>query len=350
MIATMKATHQGNQSLVLIVDNKEFNRQQLRLLVEQSGYRVVEAKDGTEAMNVFHQLHPDLVLLNAIMPDMDGFELCSMVQSIEQNKHTPILMITELEDTELIERVFQVSTMDYVTKPINWQVLRQRVRRLIEQSQLHQKLFAAKEELQRLATLVTIDFLTQVANRRRFEEYIDQEWRRMARLQQPLSLILLDVDFFKSYNDTYGHQAGDRALIEISKAIKNIVQRPADLVARYGGEEFAVILPDTDELGATKIAERICFAVRRLGITHSHSQVSSHITLSAGLSTVIPDPGSNFEEIITAADKALYQAKAAGRDRFRHNNLLVGSTWNYKWHKSSEEIATCESKYSGLQY
>ena len=127
-------------------------------MVEQSGYRVVEAKDGTEAMNVFHQLHPDLVLLNAIMPDMDRFELCSMVQSIEQNKHTPILMITELEDTELIERVFQVSTMDYVTKPINWQVLRQRVRRLIEQSQLHQKLFAAKEELQRLATLVTIDF------------------------------------------------------------------------------------------------------------------------------------------------------------------------------------------------
>ncbi|MEH1999931.1 MAG: GGDEF domain-containing protein [Nostoc sp.] len=133
---------------------------------------------------------------------------------------------------------------------------------MIEQSQLHEKLFAAKEELQRLTTLVTIDFLTQVANRRRFEEYIHQEWRRMARLQQPLSLVLLDVDFFKFYNDTYGHQAGDRALIEISKAIKNIVQRPADLVARYGGEEFVVILPDTDELGATKIAERICFAVR----------------------------------------------------------------------------------------
>ena len=111
-----------------------------------------------------------------------------------------------------------------------------------------------------------------------------------------------------------------------------------------------MILPDTDELGDLKIAERICFAVRRLAITHSHSQVSSHITLSAGLSTAIPDPGSNFEEIITAADKALYQAKATGRDRFRHNNVLVGSTWNYKWHKSSEEIATCESMYSGLQY
>ncbi|MCC5641672.1 PleD family two-component system response regulator [Nostoc sp. CHAB 5824] len=346
----MKATHQGKQSLVLIVDSKEFNRQQLRLLVEQSGYRVVEAKDGTEAMNVFHQLHPDLVLLDAIMPDMDGFECCSVLQSIEENKHTPVLMITELEDTELIERVFQVGAMDYVSKPINWQVLRQRVRRLIEQSQLHQELLAANEELQRLVTLVTIDSLTQVANRRRFQEYIDQEWRRMAREQQPLSLILLDVDFFKSYNDTYGHQAGDRALIEISQVIKNIVQRPADLVARYGGEEFAVILPDTGALGATKIAERICYAVRRLAITHSHSQVTSHITFSAGLSTVIPEPGSNFEEIITAADKALYQAKAAGRDCFKHNNLVVGSTWNYKWRKSSEEITRCKPMCSGLQY
>ncbi|WP_375502015.1 diguanylate cyclase domain-containing protein [uncultured Nostoc sp.] len=346
----MKATDQGNQSLVLIVDNKEFNRQQLRLLLEQSGYRVVEAKDGTEAINVFHQLHPDLVLIDAIMPDMDGFECCSVLQSLEESKYTPVLMITELEDTELIERVFQVGAIDYVTKPINWQVLRQRVRRLIEQSQLHKKLLAANEKLQRLATLVTIDFLTQVANRRRFEEYIDQEWRRMARKQQPLSLILLDVDFFKSYNDTYGHQAGDRALRKIAKAIVDIVQRPADLVARYGGEEFAVILPDTDALGATKIAERICFAVRRLIITHSHSQVSSHITLSAGLSTVIPEPGSNFEEIIRAADKALYQAKAAGRNCFKHNNLLVGSTWNYKWRKSSEEIAGYKPTRSHLQY
>jgi diguanylate cyclase (GGDEF)-like protein len=338
----MKATHREKQSLVLIVDNEAFNRQQVRLL-EQSGYRVVEAKDGTEAINIFQQLHPDLVLLNAIMPDMDGFECCSVLLSIEESKYTPVLMIIELEDTKLIERVFQVGAMDYVTKPLNRQVLHQRVKRLIEQSQLHHELLAANQELQRLATLVTIDFLTQVANRRRFEEYIDQEWRRMAREQQPLSLILLDVDYFKSYNDTYGHQAGDRALIKIAKAILDIVQRPADLVARYGGEEFAVILPGTDELGATKIAEKICFAVRRLVMTHSHSQFSSRITLSAGLSTVIPEPGSNFEEIITAADQALYQAKAAGRDCFKHNNSLVGSICNHKWRKSSEQIAIAQS-------
>ncbi|MHC5735269.1 diguanylate cyclase [Nostoc sp.] len=185
----------------------------------------------------------------------------------------------------------------------------------LERRQLQQKLEAANEELQRLSTIATIDFLTQVANRRRFEEYLDIEWRRMTRSQQPLSLILVDVDFFKSYNDTYGHPMGDRCLSKIARAIKDVVQRPADLVARYGGEEFAVILSNTDILGAAHIAEKICFAVRKLAIPHENSQVSSYVTLSAGLATVIPIFNFNFQKIIVAADEALYQAKAAGRNR-----------------------------------
>ncbi|WP_375502313.1 diguanylate cyclase [uncultured Nostoc sp.] len=185
----------------------------------------------------------------------------------------------------------------------------------LERRQLQQKLEAANEELQRLSTIATIDFLTQVANRRRFEEYLDIEWRRMRRSQQPLSLILVDVDFFKSYNDTYGHPMGDRCLSKIARVIKDVVQRPADLVARYGGEEFAVILSNTDILGAAHIAEKICFAVRKLAIPHENSQVNSYVTVSAGLATVIPTFNFNFQKIIVAADKALYQAKAAGRDR-----------------------------------
>ena len=185
----------------------------------------------------------------------------------------------------------------------------------LERRQLQQKLEAANEELQRLSTIASIDFLTQVANRRRFEEYLDIEWRRMTRSQQPLSLILVDVDFFKSYNDTYGHPMGDRCLSKIARVIKDVVQRPGDLVARYGGEEFAVILSNTDTHGAAHVAEKICFAVRKLAIPHENSQVSSYVTLSAGLATVIPISNSSFEKIIVAADKALYQAKAAGRDR-----------------------------------
>ncbi|MDZ8070939.1 MAG: PleD family two-component system response regulator [Nostoc sp. DedQUE08] len=319
----MKATAQESQSLVLIVDDEPFIRMILRHFLEREGYQIVEAQNGIEAINLFNQLHPDIVLLDAIMPDMDGFECCTQLELLDCNKHTPVLMITGLEDQESVDRAFAVGAMDFVTKPIHWPVLRQRVKRLIQQSQLQQKLETMNLELQRL---VTIDGLTQVANRRRFEEYFSQEWQRLKREQRPLSLILCDVDFFKLYNDTYGHRVGDRCLQKIAQAIKDIIKRPGDLVARYGGEEFAVILPNTDTKGAIHVADQICHAVRALAIPHQNSQVSSHVTISVGFTTEIPQPDSDLEEMIAAADRALYQAKAAGRDRFVQNVLLPEST------------------------
>ncbi|MDZ8035814.1 PleD family two-component system response regulator [Nostoc sp. DedSLP04] len=318
----MKATAQESQSLVLIVDDEPFIRMILRHFLEREGYQIVEAQNGIEAINLFNRLHPDIVLLDAIMPDMDGFECCTQLELLDCNKYTPVLMITGLEDQESVDRAFAVGAMDFVTKPIHWPVLRQRVKRLIQQSQLQQKLEAVNLELQRL---VTIDGLTQVANRRRFEEYFSQEWQRLKREQRPLSLILCDVDFFKLYNDTYGHRVGDRCLQKIAQAIKDIIKRPGDLVARYGGEEFAVILPNTDTEGATHVADQICRAVQTLAIPHQKSQVSSHVTISVGFTTEIPQPDSDLEEMITAADRALYQAKAAGRDRFVQNILLPRS-------------------------
>jgi len=315
----MNTTVLKEQSLILIVDDEPFIRAQLRLSLQYEGYRTVEAQDGREALSVFHQLQPDIVLLDAIMPDMDGFECCTRLQLLDNTKHTPVLMITGLEDKESVDRAFAVGAIDYVTKPIHWPVLRQRVKRLIQQSHLQQKLEAANRELQRL---VTIDELTQIANRRRFEEYCLQEWQCMAREQLSLSLILCDVDFFKEYNDTYGHRAGDRCLQMVAKAIQDTVKRPADLVARYGGEEFAVILPRTDSEGAVHLAEAICQSVRMLGIPHSRSQVNICVTISAGIATIIPQPNSDFQEIIDEADRALYQAKIAGRDRCQKYDRL----------------------------
>ena len=321
----MKANAQESQSLVLIVDDEPLIRLILRHLLEQEGYQIAEAQNGIEAINVFKQLHPDIVLLDAIMPDMDGFECCTQLHRLDCSKHTPVLMITALKDQESVDRAFEVGATDYITKPIDsihWPILRQRVKRLIQQSQLQQKLEAVNLELQRL---VTIDGLTQIANRRRFEEYFNQEWQRLKWEQRPLSLILCDVDFFKLYNDTYGHRVGDRCLQKIAKAIKDIIKCPADLVARYGGEEFAVILPNTDTEGATHVADKICHAVRTLAIPHQNSQVSPHVTISVGFTTEIPQPDSDLEEMISAADGALYQAKAAGRDRFVQNILLPKS-------------------------
>ncbi|RCJ33850.1 diguanylate cyclase response regulator [Nostoc punctiforme NIES-2108] len=315
----MKATDQESQSLVLIVDDEPFIRLILRHFLEREGYQIAEAQNGIEAINVFKQLHPDIVLLDAIMPDMDGFECCTQLELLDCNKHTPILMITGLDDQESVDRAFTVGAIDFVTKPIHWAVLRQRVKRLIQQSQLQQKLEAVNLELQRL---VTIDGLTQIANRRRFEEYFSQEWQLLKREQRPLSLILCDVDFFKLYNDTYGHRVGDRCLQKIAQAIKDMIKRPGDLVARYGGEEFAVILPNTDTKGATHVADEICHAVRGLAIPHQNSQVSPYVTISVGFTTEIPQPDSDLEEMIATADRALYKAKAAGRDRFVQNILL----------------------------
>ncbi|MBD2343500.1 response regulator [Anabaena subtropica] len=308
----MNATVPEGQSLILIVDDEPFIRSQLRLSLQCEGYRTAEAEDGREALSVFQELQPDIVLLDAIMPDLDGFECCTRLQSLDDGKYTPVLMITGLEDQESVDRAFEVGAIDYVTKPIHWPVLRQRVKRLIQQSHLQQKLEAANRELQRL---VAIDELTQVANRRKFEEYFAQEWQRMARDQLPLSLILCDVDFFKAYNDTYGHRAGDRCLQLVAKAIQDSVNRPADVVARYGGEEFAVILPRTYPDGAIHLATTICAAVRELAIPHISSQVNTCVTLSAGVATEIPAPNSDFQEIIDTADRALYQAKMTGRDR-----------------------------------
>ncbi|MEG4940532.1 diguanylate cyclase domain-containing protein [Microcoleus sp. F4-D5] len=182
----------------------------------------------------------------------------------------------------------------------------------IKQAELYQQLQAANLKLERLATL---DELTQLANRRRFDQYLEMEWRRQAGEQTPLSLILCDIDSFKSYNDTYGHPGGDECLRQVAGAIGNAVDRPVDLVARYGGEEFAVILPNTAIQGAVLVAEHIQLKIAALQLPHAGCQVSPYVTVSFGVASIVPASESGPEILIAAADQALYQAKRLGRDR-----------------------------------
>jgi len=193
----------------------------------------------------------------------------------------------------------------------------------IQQSELYQKLQEANLELQRLASS---DGLTQVANRRYFDEYINQEWQRLAREQSSLSLILCDIDFFKKYNDTYGHQAGDRCLQQVAQAISRVIKRPADLVARYGGEEFAIILPHTEIEGASHVAELIRLEVKTLEIPHPNylrkaetMEARQYVTLSLGVASAVPHHTLSPARLIFSADHALYRAKAEGRDRVAIN-------------------------------
>jgi diguanylate cyclase (GGDEF)-like protein len=302
-----------NPPLILVADDDKVTRMGLRQAMEQDGYQVVEAIDGEDCLTLFSRMRPDVVLLDAIMPVLDGFVCCQQIQDLcEGGTQTPVLMITGLEDQESVDQAFSAGAVDYITKPIHWAVLRQRVRRLIQQVRLYQQLEEANHELQRLATF---DGLTQVANRRRFDEYLQQEWSRMLREQLPLSLILADIDCFKLFNDTYGHPAGDDCLRQVAQIIQNSAKRSIDLSARYGGEEFAVILPTTDLEGAVQVAREIQLGVKRLAIAHRTSKVDRIVTVSLGVTTTVPTQSKSPEMLITAADKALYQAKAEGRDR-----------------------------------
>ncbi|MGB3691503.1 MAG: PleD family two-component system response regulator [Spirulinaceae cyanobacterium] len=332
------------QPLILVADDDKIMRQIISHVMEKEGYKVVEAANGEECLAVYKKFTPDIVLLDAMMPVMDGFTCCGHLLSLSkkrfsalpkerieeifarQEEHilwnqadslltsierTPVLMITGLEDEESVDRAFEAGATDFVTKPIHWPVLRQRVRRLIQQSRLYRQLEVANQELQRLATL---DGLTQVANRRCFDEYLNQEWRRMAREKLPLALVLGDIDFFKLYNDTYGHQAGDDCLQKVAALIANEAKRATDLAARYGGEELAVILPNTDINGALKVAKEIRDKVKALGVIHEASPFK-YVSLSLGVAAFTPTAQTSPETLIQAADQALYKAKAQGRDR-----------------------------------
>lgn len=299
--------------LILVADDDDLIRLTLRKLLEKEGYRVVEACDGHECLAAYQNNQPNIVLLDVEMPGMNGLDCCALLQTIPGSEHTPILMLTGFEDKASVERAFESGATDYIIKPIHCAVLRRRLRILIEKSQLYRELEQANHKLQHLAC---VDGLTQVSNRRYFEEHLSRKWQQMAREQAPLSLLLCDVDFFKLYNDTYGHPAGDDCLRAVAGAIARSVQRPASLVARYGGEEFAVILPNTEASNAADIAEKIRSEVKALKIAHANSRASAYVTLSQGIASIVPSHESSAQSLIAAADRALYRAKAEGRDRW----------------------------------
>ena len=301
----MSWTDLATNGRILVVDDAMENIQVLHQAL-QDEHQVLFALSGAKALEIAHEQLPDLILLDAMMPGMDGYAVCAALRASIALKDIPIIFVTALSHPEDETRALEAGAVDFISKPFNVAVVRARVR-----TQL-----TVKRQRDALRSLSLTDSLTGVANRRCFNETMDKEWRRCTRAGQPVSLIMADLDFFKQYNQAYGHQAGDACLQKVSAAMQQCSARPPDLLARYGGEEFVVLLPQEQLPGAAAVAQHILHAVRQLGLPHGHCRAGPHVTLSMGVASMLPTATNDPGALIRAADARLFRAKAGGRDRY----------------------------------
>ncbi|WP_462320433.1 diguanylate cyclase domain-containing protein [Halochromatium sp.] len=294
------------RATILIVDDQPANIHALAKLLKAE-YRIITATSAAKTLELARRdPAPDLILLDILMPDQDGYAICRELKADEATHSIPVIFVTALGQAQDEAKGLQLGAADYISKPFNAAIVRARVH-----NQVSLKL---KTDL--LEKIALQDGLTEIPNRRYFDRKLSQEWNRQSRYQGPLSLLMIDIDHFKPYNDSYGHGAGDLCLRRVAQALAQVPARSADLVARYGGEEFVALLPETDATGACQVAEQMRSAIHALAIPHAYSPVADHITLSIGASTHrAQQPVANAEALKQAADQALYQAKEQGRDQ-----------------------------------
>mgnify|MGYP000227023029 CR=1 FL=1 len=296
---------------LLIVDDSAFN---ISILGEAlvGDYDLTVAKSGEEALEALKSDHlPDLILLDIIMPGMDGFAVLHHIKEMETTKDIPVIFITAMTGEEEEAQGLAMGAVDYITKPFSTPIVKARVR-------THVQLKRKSDMLQRLSDM---DALTGIPNRRRFDEAYEKEWRRSLREGSPVSVIMIDIDYFKKYNDNYGHGEGDVCLRTVAHTLRGCLNRSMDFVARYGGEEFIVLLPATEAAGAAIMAETMRKAIVAKQLPHAYSECADYVSISLGVATVIPVMGLERDELVKSADEMLYKAKDAGRNRVERTVL-----------------------------
>ena len=319
---------------ILIVDDSDTMLESLGNILRGEGYEnILFAKSAEEAFEILgldskgaKLREIDIILMDIVMPGMDGIEACRLIKESPHFKDVPVVMVTKRSEVEILEKAYECGAMDYVVKPANETELLARVRcflklkkeidaRKLREAELLDVTIKLKKANNTLQKLSYIDALTDIGNRRYFDELYSKEWRRARRENCHIALALIDIDYFKNFNDLYGHQVGDECLTKVSQAISDSLKRPVDFVARYGGEEFAVVLPQTDIKGIKCVMNNIMQAVQNLNIRHEGSETANHVTVSIGLASAVPDDRLHPASLIAEADRALYKAKEEGRNR-----------------------------------
>lgn len=290
---------------ILAIDDSPVQAKLLKQILEEQ-YDVTTCLTAQEGMKAALTGEYSLILLDVIMPDMDGFEVLKLLQTASQTKYTPVILITGLTDVQNEEKGLVLGAVDYITKPFYSLIVKARVN-------THIKLFHYQEEMRSQAM---VDELTGVANRRSYEETSLLRWRDAIRLGLTFSVCMMDIDKFKVYNDTFGHPAGDRVLATVAKTASLCLRRSTDFFARYGGEEFVSIIVGHDAGNANEHMEKVRQAVEELHIPHNPT-VSKWVTLSMGGVTVMPKEGDSYDTYLKIADTMLYDAKRFGRNQVK---------------------------------
>ena len=298
---------------ILLVDDQEIIHEALkRMLADVDDLELHSCIQGGDAMRMAEQIKPAVILQDLIMPDIDGLMLVKFYRANEQTRDVPVVVLSSKEEAKTKAEAFANGANDYLVKLPDKIELFARLR---YHAKAHAALLERNAAIEELRRISITDGLTRIYNRRYFDQTLEQEFQRAKRQSRSLSLVIMDVDHFKQYNDRYGHKAGDECLVTVAQALQSTAHRSADTVARYGGEEFAAILPDTDRDGACAIAEKIRQAIVKLKIKHEGSSVAKHVTASLGVATLIPTGKVKPASLIKCADQGLYQAKREGRNR-----------------------------------
>jgi len=315
------------RAVVLLVDDQAMVAEGIRrMLIDAPDIDFHYCSDPRLAINKATEIKATLILQDLVMPDIDGMTLMRFFRANPATREIPVIVLSSKEDPKIKSDAFTNGANDYLVKlPDKIELIarirahsnsyltqQQRDQAFQELHETQRKLEESNSELRRLSSL---DGLTGIANRRRFDEYLEAEWRRCAREGLEVGLVLIDIDYFKFFNDNYGHQQGDDCLKQVAWALNGAMRRPGDLVARYGGEEFVVVLPKTDQEGAMIVAERLRSTIEALNLAHGFSKCADHVTISLGAASFMPQAETPAAELIGAADKALYAAKESGRNR-----------------------------------